>query len=110
MPIAKPAVDTVLISATLRWIDNSLAAGIFTTDANLTIRSWNHWLELHTGRTAEEVVGRNLFDTFQEIAQRGLDRCYVDVLGGDVRLLCHKFHKFLLAMPSTVTNSGADLM
>jgi PAS domain S-box-containing protein len=95
-----------LVAATLDWFRDSAAQGILTTDAGLVIRSWNHWLELHSGRPASEVVGRELFDVCPELIERGLDRLYREVLTGQIRILAQRLHGYLLAMPPVV--EGAD--
>ena len=33
----------------LRWFDELAGQGVFTTDTELVVRSWNRWLERHTG-------------------------------------------------------------
>ena len=47
----------LLNAAMLRWLDELSHQGIFTTDANLVIRSWNLWLQRNTNRQAADVVG-----------------------------------------------------
>ncbi len=48
----------------LHWMNDLSVQGIFITDAELTIRGWNHWLEARSGRSASEMIGRNLFEAF----------------------------------------------
>ena len=40
------ATDASLMqSAVLQWLDELSSQGVFTTDRDLNIRSWNRWLE-----------------------------------------------------------------
>ncbi|HEX8185947.1 MAG TPA: ATP-binding protein [Blastocatellia bacterium] len=88
----------MLNEAALRWMNDLSAQGIFMTDAGLTIRAWNNWLETHSGRTAAEMIGRNLLDAYPDLVERGLDKYYNDVLEGQVRLLSQRLHSYLLPM------------
>jgi PAS domain S-box-containing protein len=87
----------------VRWLDELASAGVFTTDASLAITSWNQWFERATGRPAEVVVGRALFEVFPDISERGLDRYYTAALRGEVGVLAHRFHGHLVRIP---TSSG----
>lgn len=88
----------MLNDAALRWMNDLSAQGIFMTDAELTIQGWNHWLESGSGRTAAEMIGRNLFDAYPDLVERGLDKYYKDVLDGQIRLLSQRLHRYLLPM------------
>jgi PAS domain S-box-containing protein len=91
--------QVLLNAATMRWINDLAAQGILTTDAELKIRGWNHWLELHSGRSAEEMLGRDLFEAYPELIERHLERYYRDALEGQVGLLSQRLHGYLLPMP-----------
>jgi len=90
-----------LDAATLHWLDEHAAQGIFTTDSALTITSWNRWLVVHTGRPAEAVVGRSLLAMWPELARAGLDQHYRDALEGRARVVSRGLHGHLLAMRPT---------
>ena len=89
----------LLHEAVHRWMNDLSAQGIFLTDRNLRICGWNRWLEIHSGHSAEAMIGRNLLDAYPELIERGLDKYYDDALAGQVRLLSHRFHRYLLPMP-----------
>ena len=82
--------------ATLRWLDEYSNQGIVTTDTSLRIQTWNHWLQKHTGRRAEDVVGQPLFDVFPEIVERGFERYYRGALDGAIGVLAQPFHRYLI--------------
>ena len=95
----------------LRWLDELSNQGIFSTDGDLVIRSWNHWLQRHTGRTAADVIGQRLFDVYPELVSRGLDRHYTAALGGEVSVLAHSLHRQLLPIPARSESAvGSSLM
>lgn len=89
----------MLNDAALRWMNDLSAQGIFMTDAELTIRWWNHWLEARSNRTSAEMIGRNLLDAYPDLVERGLDKYYKDALEGQIKVLSHRFHRYLLPMP-----------
>lgn len=75
------------------------SAGIFSTDVELNITSWNQWLEAHSGKSPRAVLGRNLFELFPELVERRLDRFYQQALKGQVVVLSQQLHNFLLRLP-----------
>ena len=100
----------MLNDAALRWMNDLSAQGIFMTDAELTIRGWNHWLEARSGRSAAEMIGRNLFDAYPDLVERGLDKYYKDALEGQMRVLSHRFHRYLLPMTPQAIDTSLHVM
>ena len=94
----------------LHWMNDLSVQGIFITDAELTIRGWNHWLEARSGRSASEMIGRNLFDVFPDLIGRGLDKYYKDAVAGQVMVLSHRLHRYLIEMPSQVDDQSFTQM
>jgi PAS domain S-box-containing protein len=86
----------ILTTAMLRWFAELSNQGIFTTDASLVVRSWNRYLEEHSGLPARDVVGRRLFDVLPELCGRGLDVHFRAALEGEARILSHRFHRYLI--------------
>lgn len=91
--------QTLLNSAMAIWANDLAAQGILITDAELKIRGWNHWLEFYTGRSAVEMIGRELFETYPELIERRMDRYFRGALEGQVGILSQRLHGYLLAMP-----------
>jgi PAS domain S-box-containing protein len=91
--------ETLLNAAVLHWMHDLAAQGIITTDNELNVVEWNHWMEEHTGRHALEVIGKNLLELFPELTTRRLDRDYKWALEGQVRVLSQALHGYLIAMP-----------
>ncbi|OQW92152.1 MAG: hypothetical protein BWK79_15285 [Beggiatoa sp. IS2] len=71
--------------------------GIFTTDANLVVRSWDRWLAGVTGMSANMIRGINLIELFPDIETRGLYEYFQQVLqDGIVITLLPSEHYYLL--------------
>jgi PAS domain S-box-containing protein len=102
--------NTLLNAAMLRWFDELSNQGIFTTDTELIVQSWNHWLERHTGRAPGDVIGRSLFDVYPELLQRTVDRYYHAALAGEVSVLAQPFHRYLLPLPGRSGSPTAAAM
>jgi PAS domain S-box-containing protein len=98
------ATDSLRNAAMLRWFNELSSQGIFTTDDELKIRSWNRWLERTTGTSEAAVVGRPLFEVCPELLSRGFDRHYRAALNGEPIVLAHRFHNYLIRVPGPQGN------
>jgi len=58
----------------LNVVVDRLEVGIFAVDAEMRIVLWNHFMAMHSGRRAEEVVGRKLFECFAELPAKWLEK------------------------------------
>ncbi len=97
-------------NALLGWLQDIAPYGIFTTDSDLKIQTWNKWLTAHGGPAAEAVVGRRLFDAFPDIAKRRLDEHFQRALQGEVSVLSTALHRYLIALPPTERDPNAPQM
>src|SRR5919112_5855029 len=86
----------LLNTAVLRWLDTLAQQGIFTTDRDLVIRSWNRWLEEHTGHLATAVVGRPLFEAFPDLEERGFGGDYHGGRDGPMEVVGPRLQRFLV--------------
>ncbi len=102
--------ETLLNAAVLHWMHDLAAQGIVTTDSELNVVEWNHWMEEHTGKRSTEVIDRNLLDLFPELIERRLDRHYKWALEGQVRVLSQALHGYLIAMPAVSGEHGYSQM
>lgn len=102
--------ETLLNAAVLHWMHDLAAQGIITTDRELNVVEWNHWMEAHTGKRASEVIGKNLLQLFPELTERRLDRHYKWALEGQVRVLSQALHGYLIAMPVVSAEHGYPQM
>ena len=88
--------DQRIGDATLRWLHESVSAGIVTTDTSLRIVGWNKWLAVTTGIPEEAAVGRPLLEVLPSFVERGFDQHYADALKGIVTVLSYALHRFIL--------------
>ena len=98
--------EMLLNAAVLHWMHDLAAQGIITTDNELNVVEWNHWMEEHTGKAASEVIGHNLLQLFPELTERRIDRNYKWALEGQVRVLSQALHGYLLPMPAVSAECG----
>ena len=92
------------------WMRELVPYGIFTTDRELRITTWNDWLTSHSGFSAAQAIGHKLTELFPSVASPRFDERYVRALGGEVSVLSAALHKFLLPFPSTVSESNLPHM
>lgn len=102
--------ETLLNAAVLHWMHDLAAQGIVTTDCDLNVVEWNHWMAAHTEKRSSEVIGRNLLELFPELTRRRLDRNYKWALEGQVRVLSQALHGYLIAMASVSGNHAYEQM
>jgi diguanylate cyclase (GGDEF)-like protein len=55
-------------------IVDRINVGVLVVDREMRVVLWNRFLEIHSGKCASELVGRNLFDSFPELPRRWLER------------------------------------
>src|SRR5262245_8698288 len=105
-----PTESDLLNAAFLRWFQEFADRGIFTTDANLVVRTWNRWLEAQTGIAAVQAVGQSLFDVCPSLVDRGLDRYYREALAGEVKVMSERFHRYLIPISRSFHTVGITNM
>jgi len=99
-----------LAEAALEWFNDFSTKGILITDAELTIRGWNRWLEIHSGRTRAEMIGQNLLEAWPDLVTRRLDEYYRDALAGQVRIVSQRLHGYLLPVRPSNEDTLFDQM
>ncbi len=97
-------------AAVLSWIHDFAPFGVITTDREFNIQSWNHWMEVHSGKSAAAVVGQNLFTLFPDLEQRNLLPRFVRALAGEVSVLSAGLHGYLLPLASPVHEGEFERM
>jgi PAS domain S-box-containing protein len=97
-------VDTSLLdshrlhAAVVRCVSEDTHQGFFVTDAQLRVVLWNRWMEIHSGRSASDVVGRSLVELYPDVAERGIKEYYQSALEGRITILSHVLHRFVVAL------------
>ncbi|HKQ36489.1 MAG TPA: PAS domain S-box protein [Verrucomicrobiae bacterium] len=94
-----------LNAAILNWTHELAPHGIFTTDTELRITTWNHWLENYSRLRAEQVLGRPLVEIFPSLTERRLDDYFSDALRGEVKVLSRALHGYLLPFPPSIAQT-----
>jgi hypothetical protein len=85
--------------------------GIFTTDIELNVRSWDGWLARVTGIPAEQARRQPLAGLVPDLESRGLDRRFRRVLAeGVVEVLAPAFHRHLIACAPQQPSRHFDTM
>src|SRR5688572_19327752 len=92
--------------ALLSWIQKFAPYGVATLDESFQIRSWNQWMELHSGRRFEDVVGKDLFTLFPDLLERRLVSHFERALHGESSVLSTALHRYLLPLPSLFRDHG----
>lgn len=106
-----PAIPANLETAIARWITDLTYGGVFATDADLRVITWNRWMEVHTRRPAAEVVGQSLLQLYPDLVSRGIDRRYREALvDGHISTLAYGLHGYVLSLPPTHPDLGGMAM
>lgn len=96
--------------ALLGWMHEIAPFGIFTTDQDLRIRSWNQWLITHSGLAAAEILGRKLTEIYPDVESRGLVDRFTRALQGETSVLSTALHRYLVPLPSTAGDASVPHM
>lgn len=92
-------------------IQNEHLVGIFTTDTNLTILSWDDRLAQMTGISCDEASGQSLKRLFPYLDERGMIARFERVLSeGVVEVLSPTFHHYLIACDPLIDSKHFDKM
>jgi signal transduction histidine kinase len=99
--------DLVKLNASVvRWVTEDTHQGCFVTDVQLRVVLWNRWMELHSGRSAAEVLGRSLLEVYPDVGEREIKEYYQSALEGRVTILSHALHRYIVALPPTNADLG----
>jgi len=96
--------DSLFFKALIHWLAKFTAQGLVVTDEHLNVRFYNDWFEKQCGKNKRDLIDTNLLEAFPELSARGFDRYYRNALKGQSRILSHRFHKYLMRMPSPPTS------
>lgn len=58
----------------LSFILDKINVGVFVLNRDMNVVFWNHFMEMNSGKRADEVVGRNLFESFTELPKPWLEK------------------------------------
>ncbi|HSE99228.1 MAG TPA: HEAT repeat domain-containing protein, partial [Blastocatellia bacterium] len=87
------------------------SVGIFTTDAELVVRSWDNWIARSTGVPAQRACGRKLTELYPDLESRGLVAQLQRVLAeGVIEVLAPALHHYLIPCPPVQPSKRFDKM
>jgi len=85
--------------------------GVFTTDVDLVIKSWDPALEQMTGIAADQACGRDLHALVPDLAARVPPQLLREPLvSGSVQVLAPALHKYLIPCPPAEPSTEFDRM
>jgi signal transduction histidine kinase len=105
-----PASGTRSATDALVQAGDFLDAGVLAVDTALVVRGWNRWLEVATGRSAAEVVGRPLAEVIPELAGSWAEAAFRRALAGETVVMAHRFHEYLLPLAPGADFPGFERM
>ena len=104
--IAEESAEQPLVS----WIDQFAPYGVITLGKQLEVKTWNHWMEIHSGLLLEDVRGKGLFELFPQIQTRKYSSRFERALRGESSVLSTALHEYLLPLPNPVNEPGMEFM
>ncbi|HEX2977047.1 MAG TPA: histidine kinase dimerization/phospho-acceptor domain-containing protein [Bacteroidales bacterium] len=78
------------------WIFENADFGIIITDNLLRITDTNSWVQSQSGKSYDEMNGKNILDVFPEIGERNLSQYLDQAVGGAYVILSARFHRYFL--------------
>lgn len=90
-------------------ISNQLNTGILVLDDKFTIVVWNRFLQVHTDKQSEQVIGHSIFDAFPELPVRWLTRKLTSVVQLNTPSFCswqQRHHLFELPHTRPITTDS----
>ncbi|HUS35744.1 MAG TPA: ATP-binding protein [Verrucomicrobiae bacterium] len=99
-----------LDAATLEWIDRFAPYGVIATDRELRVRTWNHWMEVHSGRRFDSVAGLPLLEIFPDLAKRRLLPHFERALKGEVSVVSSALHGYLFPLNPASRENAYEFM
>ncbi|CAD0226297.1 putative PAS/PAC sensor protein [Planktothrix agardhii] len=88
-----------------------MTIGIFTTDINLTIRSWDSRLLELTGISADISCGQRITELIPDLEQRGLlERFERVITQGVVEIMAPAFHQYLIPCSPLISSKHFQYM
>ena len=95
----------------LSGTERDCRVGIFTTDLDFVVKSWDPALERMTGIAAGEACGRRLDAIVPDLAVRISPELFREPLvSGSVQVLAPALHKYLIPCPPAEPSAEFDYM
>ena len=112
--ISVSSTDTLVLSEPeLKQINsqiaNQLNTGVLVLDAEFNIVIWNRFLQVHTAKVADNIIGHSIFNAFPELPERWLSRKLTSVLQLNTPSFCswqQRHHLFELPHTRPITTDS----
>ena len=104
------AFDVAISPAMVQNIGDVLEIGVLVLDRDKRVRGWNRWLESASGRSARDVVGRELTEIYADFRDSAGDRAIDRALAGATSVLAHRFHESFLRFQPPAGETDFEVM
>jgi diguanylate cyclase (GGDEF)-like protein len=104
-----PAVNKWVLEQINSQITNQLNSGVLVLDTDFNIVLWNRFLQVHTDKVSDNIIGQSIFTAFPELPQRWLSRKLSSVLELNTPSFCswqQRHHLFELPHTRPITTDS----
>lgn len=104
-----PAINELVLEQINSQIANQLNTGVLVLDADFNIVLWNRFLQVHTDKISDNIIGQSIFSAFPELPQRWLTRKLSSVLQLNTPSFCswqQRHHLFELPHTRPITTDS----
>jgi len=105
--------ETALNESVLKQINsqigNQLNTGVLVLDAEFNVVVWNRFIQVHTDKVSDEILGKTIFHAFPELPERWLTRKFAAVLQLNTPTFCsweQRHHLFELPHTRPITTDS----
>lgn len=92
----------------LNQIFDAINIGIVILDRDLKVYKWNRWMEIHSGISADKIIGSPILEVFPDLNNKKFIRSYKSVFSfGNICFFSQKLHNYLFPFKS-ITYSGNE--
>jgi len=105
--------SSALIEPVLKQINNQISyqlnTGVLVLDADFNVVIWNRFMQVHTSKKEEDVIGQSIFNAFLELPERWLTRKFASVLQLNTPTFCsweQRHHLFELPHTRPITTDS----
>jgi len=105
----KSALDESVLKQINSQIANQLNTGVLVLDAEFNVVIWNRFLQVHTDKVANNILGQSIFKGFPELPERWLTRKLASVLQLNTPTFCsweQRHHLFELPHTRPITTDS----
>ncbi len=83
-------------------IFDAINLGLVILDKDLKVQKWNRWMEIHSGISADNIIGSSVIETFPNLDNTKFKRSCKSVFAfGNLCFFSQKLHKYLFPFKST---------